>query len=82
MFGVLKIINCAVLPALAVYKYCVLFGNKRGVLWGHEFHYHAELSKAAKNCVYLIRVRDELCLEGACVGNVFGGYTHCVGSVK
>ncbi|XXN13681.1 MAG: hypothetical protein AAI902_00385 [Candidatus Hodgkinia cicadicola] len=83
MFGILEIINCAVSPALAVYKYCVLFGNKRGVLMGHEFHYHAELSKAATpSRVYLTRVRDELNLEGACVGDIFGGYARCIGSVK
>lgn len=82
MFGILKIINCAVSPTLAVYKYCVLFGNKRGVLLGHEFHYHAELSGVAKSCVYLVRFRDKLNLEGACAGNIFGGYTHCIGLVK
>ncbi|AUG33779.1 Hydrogenobyrinate a,c-diamide synthase [Candidatus Hodgkinia cicadicola] len=82
MFGILKIINCAVSPALAVYKYCVMFGNKRGMLLGHEFHYHAELSGTAENCVYLIRFRDKLNLEGARVGNIFGGYAHCIGLVK
>ncbi|AUG91471.1 Hydrogenobyrinate a,c-diamide synthase [Candidatus Hodgkinia cicadicola] len=82
MFGILEVLNCAVAPALAVYRYCVLFGNKRGVLAGHEFHYHGELSKTAENCVYLVRVCDELNLEGLRAGNAFGGYAHCVGSIK
>ncbi|AUI38874.1 Hydrogenobyrinate a,c-diamide synthase [Candidatus Hodgkinia cicadicola] len=82
MFGILKIINCAVSPVLAVYKYCVLFGNKRGTLLGHEFRYHAELSRTAESCVYLTRARDKLSLEGARAGDVFGGYVHCIGLVK
>ncbi|XXM90198.1 hypothetical protein AADW59_00400 [Candidatus Hodgkinia cicadicola] len=82
MFGMLKVINYMTAPALAIYKYCLLSGNKRGVFVGHEFHYYNEMSRINQNYVYLVKYHDELRLEGFNAGKVFGGYVHCIGSVR
>ncbi len=82
LLGALNAINCAVSLTLAVYRYCVLVGDKRGVFAGHEFHCYVELSKVAQNCVYLIKLFDELKLGGLYATGAFGGYTHFVGSIR
>ncbi|XXN19802.1 MAG: hypothetical protein AAJB65_00335 [Candidatus Hodgkinia cicadicola] len=82
MLGVLNIINLLAPPTLKLYKYCLLFGSKRGMFFGHEFHYYNEMSRSNYNYVYLAKVYDELRLEGANVNNVLGGYIHCIGSIR
>ncbi|ATY93513.1 Hydrogenobyrinate a,c-diamide synthase [Candidatus Hodgkinia cicadicola] len=82
MFGAFGVISFLTTPTLMLYKYCFLVGNKRGVFFGHEFHYYNEMSRSNQNYVYLIRMHDELKLAGANTDNMFGGYNHCIGSIR